>query len=276
MPSAFADSMQDITKNIRSVCAAPDQKGKYWNVDASGDTKIKIKFLGTKAGLSSEISSGEWEGIQRVLKEQQADEHKNYRDCVKSLTPIFLKNFTEKTIEKKPILVKGNDFSLDLSGYEEGDIAYELGEELVVLNKNNKKVISGLKENLKGKIKIGNLKLKNKFRIEISSLLILKGEMEFILRTRDDDIDNDIKIKIKGGYFTFGETQKSGSEVGYKSNGIDDFVIYMKKNVVKFYVNDKYFSSMKANNTVTYDKLIIKGIKPVDSIYDISGYNINN
>ena len=50
----------------------------------------------------------------------------------------------------------------------------------------------------------------------------------------------------------------------------------MKKNVIKFYINDKYFGSIKANNNIIYDKFIIKNLEPKDYIYEVSGYNIKN
>jgi len=278
LASAFADSMQDITKSIRSVCVAPDQKGKYWSVKALGDAKIKIKILGVKTKVGGEVSLKEWDGIKEILKKQQAGENKNYRDCVKFITPIFLKNFKENNNIKTPILIKNNDFSLDLSAYEEGDIAEELGKELVISKVNDKMAISGLQSDPSGEIEIRNINLKNKFRVEIIND-VNTSDIDFILRTRDDDIDNDIKVRIKGGYIIFADTKTSlnDSNIEYKTGkNINEFVIYMKNGVVKFYINDKYFDTKKLPKNLVYNKLIIKQIAPKDYIYDISGYNINN
>ena len=272
--TAYSDSIQDITKSIRSVCVAPDQKGKYWEVDASGDTKVKIKLIGSHIGLSGEISSGEWEGVQQVLKEQQASNNEDYRKCAKELTPLFIKSFSSGKRLTDPVMIKDGNFSIDLTVYEEGDIPKELGEGLVIQKINNKMVVSGLHKGSKGVLKIKNLNLKNKFRVEIV-IDINYGGPDIILRTRDDDIDNDIKITMDTNYIYFGDKQDSLSHANYKKD-INEFVIYKKNDVIKFIINDKYFSSKQSSKNLVYNKLIVKGIAQKDYIYDITGYNINN
>ena len=274
-----ADTMELITKNIKSVCASPDQKSKYWEVKAEGKSNIDIKLLGMDNALKGTISIGEWEGIKTVLKKQQAKENQNYRECMKELIPIFMNNFKEETEkEKSPLLIKEDNFSIDLSVYEEGDLAGELGKELVIKKIDKQNVISGLQSKPTGYVEIKGLTLSKKFMLTIINDINTKN-IEFILRTRDDDIDNDIKISIVRLNIIFGNTEKAlgKSENNYKSGfKTNEFKVYMKKDVVKFYINDTYFGSIKANNKVVYDKFIIKSLDPKDYIYDISAYNIKN
>lgn len=275
-----ADTMELITKNIKSVCASPDQKSKYWEVKAEGKNNMDIKLLGMENTLKGTISKGEWEGIQTVLKKQQAKENQNYRECVKYLTPIFMNNFKQdREKEKSPLLIKKDKFSINLSVYEEGDLPDELGKELVIKNIDKQNIIAGLQSKPAGYVEIKGLNLTKKFMFTILNDINSRA-IEFILRTRDDDIDNDLKIALVGGYnLTFGNTKKglnmteNNYNNGYKVN---EFKFYMKKNVVKFYINETYFGSIKANNKVVYDKFIIKSLDPKDYIYDISGYNITN
>lgn len=88
-------TMENVTKNIIEVCRAPADSNKYWDIkiESSGDTKVKLKLADINISGQAEFSKGEWQGVQRVLKEQQAQDNASYRDCAKSLTPLFLNKF---------------------------------------------------------------------------------------------------------------------------------------------------------------------------------------
>lgn len=95
-------SMSDkITRNIKDICLAPSDKGKYWetSLKAGGETNVKLKFLG-KASAEASFGIGEWNGVQRVLQSQQAHDNTSYRNCVKRLTPLFLDKFVRN---KQPV-----------------------------------------------------------------------------------------------------------------------------------------------------------------------------
>lgn len=83
-----------ITKNIRDICLAPCDKGKYWetNIKAGGETNVKLKLVG-KASAEASFGIGEWEGVQKVLQTHQAYDNESYRNCVKQLTPLFVRKF---------------------------------------------------------------------------------------------------------------------------------------------------------------------------------------
>jgi hypothetical protein len=62
-----------------------------------GKAKINIKLLGEVGGTGMvTLSRGEWEGVQQVLQEKQADENARYRDSGERLTPLFLEKFVTK------------------------------------------------------------------------------------------------------------------------------------------------------------------------------------
>ncbi len=90
------NQMESIVKNVKDVCAAPGKSGQYWEVKGGGqaDAGIKVKLLGS-AGIKGnvEFTKKEWDGIQQVLREHQANENARYRDCVERLTPLFLQKF---------------------------------------------------------------------------------------------------------------------------------------------------------------------------------------
>lgn len=87
---AHADSIEILSKAVRDVCIAPDQAGKIFEVEAEGDIGVKIKFLKLGTELEGKINKSDWDGVQRVLKEHQSSEHKNYRDCVIKIMPTFI------------------------------------------------------------------------------------------------------------------------------------------------------------------------------------------
>ena len=96
----YAQETSDkIVENVRKVCEAPSERGKYWKVEGAGQgkAKINIKLLGEVGGTGTvTLTQGEWEGVQQVLQEKQANENADYRDCAKTITPLFLKNFATK------------------------------------------------------------------------------------------------------------------------------------------------------------------------------------
>jgi hypothetical protein len=93
--NAAGPSLRDqLTQNIRDICLAPSERGRYWDtsVNAGGETSVKLKFLG-KASAAASFKKGEWEGVQQVLQSQQEKENSSYRKCVMKLTPLFLEKF---------------------------------------------------------------------------------------------------------------------------------------------------------------------------------------
>ena len=109
------DNINLITENIMKVCDKPENAGSYWDVQVKGDGEAAIKLKLAKLGVTGEaaFSKGEWEGIQRTV-----EDNKDYRDCVKSLSPLFLEKFIpviqtpEVTYSEKRILggVKWQEF----------------------------------------------------------------------------------------------------------------------------------------------------------------------
>jgi hypothetical protein len=108
LANAEKSSISDkITKNIKEICLAPSDKGKYWDtrLKAGGETNVKLRFLG-KASAEASFNAGEWEGVQKVLQSQQAHDNANYRDCVKKLTPLFLEKFVHNNQPKTILPLK--------------------------------------------------------------------------------------------------------------------------------------------------------------------------
>jgi len=86
---------KQVVDSVTSVCRTPDEKGKHWEVEAIGKGDVNLKLLRKIPGVGVEgkisFSKGEWEGVQRVLRDHQASENADYRQCVRELTPLFMK-----------------------------------------------------------------------------------------------------------------------------------------------------------------------------------------
>lgn len=99
------DQIRVVVQSIRQVCEAPSEPGKFWKVSTSGEAggKVRVKLIGVvNAKGTVDFSKGEWEGVQRVLQEQQAQENARYRDCAEKLTPMFLEKVAVPQPEQQP------------------------------------------------------------------------------------------------------------------------------------------------------------------------------
>ena len=89
-------SIDQITESVRRVCLVPGDAGKEWAIKAAADGAVKVNFKIAGEGKiegNAGFTRSEWEGVQRVLKEKQADENARYRQCAEKLTPIFLDKY---------------------------------------------------------------------------------------------------------------------------------------------------------------------------------------
>jgi hypothetical protein len=87
------DPFTAVVQAVKAVCTRPGTQGEQWSVsgDVKGDVGIQLRLLKVAgAGGTLHFSKEEWSGIQRVLAAQQADDNKDYRQCVRELTPKFL------------------------------------------------------------------------------------------------------------------------------------------------------------------------------------------
>lgn len=91
---------KEVVDAIRNVCHAPGEQGKYWEVETTGKGDVNLKLLNNLPGswLESRVkfSRSEWEGVQRVLKEHQASDNADYRQCVKALAPLFTNRTSQR------------------------------------------------------------------------------------------------------------------------------------------------------------------------------------
>jgi len=96
----YSAAMAAIVENIKIVCQAPAERGKSWSVTATGagQAKLIIKLIDLGVSGAIEFNKEEWEGVQRVLREHQAEDNRNYRECARELTPLFVQKFSANPI----------------------------------------------------------------------------------------------------------------------------------------------------------------------------------
>ena len=84
--------IKSIGKTVKEICNRGSiDKGSSLKMIAKSNGGARIKFIGGLTG-EVELSKEQWEGVQRVFKKDQLKDNVNYRDCVRELTPIFMKN----------------------------------------------------------------------------------------------------------------------------------------------------------------------------------------
>ena len=104
---AHAVDLDELTEKVRTLCRGDEESGQILENDSHrtveiGDSRDTINF-----------SSSEWRGVQQVLREHQEADNRDYRACVRELTPLFLEAAQEssKTCEYE------NDGSCDVPDF---------------------------------------------------------------------------------------------------------------------------------------------------------------
>lgn len=97
--------MEAVSRNVKDVCQSPSEKGRYWDIDieGGGEARVRLKLANLGVSGQAEFTKGEWEGVQQVLKEQQAEENKNYRECAQKLTPLFIEKLVPSRFEPESV-----------------------------------------------------------------------------------------------------------------------------------------------------------------------------
>ena len=94
--AADTDVLDRTIAAVQEVCRAPADQASHWKVEGSArvDGQVRVKLLGiVGAGVDASFTGEEWNGVQQVLREQQASDNKNYRECVKAILPLILDRF---------------------------------------------------------------------------------------------------------------------------------------------------------------------------------------
>ncbi|MGH7392565.1 MAG: hypothetical protein ACREM3_24370 [Candidatus Rokuibacteriota bacterium] len=124
-----AKSFQIVVDSVRASCLEPGKSGNHWQVKGSGkgEAKVPIKVFVVGLGADVEFTREEWDGVQRVLKEDQAKDNARYRDCVEKLTPLFLQKIPDPAKRSQ----RGTPDILGKWVYAAGGVYSEISEEQV-------------------------------------------------------------------------------------------------------------------------------------------------
>jgi hypothetical protein len=94
---ASKQTLDAVRESVMSICQSPNGDGTYVNIEGEGEAGVSVqilKLVGSGAAKGkAKFSKEEWTGIRKVA--DQAAENKDYRACVRELTPKFLDKFSE-------------------------------------------------------------------------------------------------------------------------------------------------------------------------------------
>lgn len=87
------DNIPQIVKAVEALCKAPTgKKSIYYKITGKAKSSVRVKFFALAKG-GVDFKKEEWNGIQRVLRADQAKDNDSYRNCSTKLTPIFIEKF---------------------------------------------------------------------------------------------------------------------------------------------------------------------------------------
>ena len=84
-----------VSEAVSRMCSVPSERGSYFEVTGEGGLEagsgLLLKFVG--ANITGNLTKKDWEGVQDVLDRDRSTDRISSRDCVLSLTPVFLTAF---------------------------------------------------------------------------------------------------------------------------------------------------------------------------------------
>lgn len=176
-------------------------------------------------------------------------------------TPIGLDNVVNRTADR-------GSFSLDLNPYEIGDIARELGTNLMVNQLDGRKYLTGFVQN--GKFEIANLNLKENFEISFDADW---SDFTSIFKLESDNKE-EIEINFEGDNIIFGNTDEHFSNTSWKGgNNTNEIRLSVAGDTAKVFINGEFFGTTLVNPNTIYTKLVINGLKTDDYLFSVRGSN---
>ena len=158
---------------------------------------------------------------------------------------------------------------MKLTNYEIGDIAEEFGSDLLVLQRDGKRHLSGYSNN--GTIIIEDLELSNNFEVKFDIDL---SDFDTIISLQSDD-ENSVEMSLKNNSIKFGNTKKQYDKTSWEGGlSINSIKILIKENTSKVFINGKFFATSRINGNSNYNRLIIRKIKKDDALFSLSIKNL--
>lgn len=87
------ESVDQAMEMVRATCQVAKDEGSFSSVVAKGDIdgNVRVRLVGRlDADAFVELTEEEWSSIRQVLKTDQLADNRDYRACVRELTPIVL------------------------------------------------------------------------------------------------------------------------------------------------------------------------------------------
>lgn len=164
-----------------------------------------------------------------------------------------------------------NNFNLDFTTLNLGDIPFELGNELVIDERDGRRFIAGLTN--AGRIELSDLNISQDFEMEF---VVDWNETNAVILLRTTD-GREIKVAFADN-IKFGNTESSySSSVGWKSgSGINTCKLVANKEAVRFFINNTFFGTVPLESPATFSSIIISGIQRDDALFSFGVQDTSN
>jgi hypothetical protein len=136
--TADTTAVDAVAADVKQVCTQPATQGQHWTVTgkATGNVGLQIKSI---AGATGELAftKEEWSGIQQVLAKDQVGDNESYRECVKTLTPLFLTRVTVPLGSPEDIdrrlrgFLAAKQLAVPGASYGDADLVLQFGVQLL-------------------------------------------------------------------------------------------------------------------------------------------------
>jgi hypothetical protein len=156
-------------------------------------------------------------------------------------------------------------FEIDLEIYDVGDLADELGTDLVIAERGGRKHLTGYTD--LGRLEIGSLSLSSNFEVVLEADW---GDFSQNVMLRSST-GEELAIRFENRDISFGNTELRYSRTNWEGgDAINVIRLTVTNDTAKLYINDEFFGTAVVDPSLTYNEFIISGIKRDDALYSVT------
>lgn len=159
-------------------------------------------------------------------------------------------------------------FTLDLTTYDVGDIADDLGMDLVVNEEDGNRYLAGLDDH--GRIELPNLNLQDNFEV---TFIVDFSDSDSVVALQSDS-GEEISI-IFNDDIRFGNVSNNFNETWKSGEALNRCRLLVSGDTAKFYINDIFFATTTVEPGITYTRFIISDISQNEKVQHVAATQLS-